>query len=176
MLCSSFCGRFPDRLKGMIVASMAPWGAMRFVVSFIGAGIMDRYRDLRVGILECDFGWLPCWTKRMDEQVGYVGARHHSSTDRATTSPAGGSSAASRCTKRRICLTASLAFWVTTLFRRLRPWLVEPEAGDTAKAALRQRGAVLQADLKRRHPARQHQRRVSRRVKREVLSRHFRRS
>src|SRR5262249_536512 len=32
--------------------------------------------------------------------------------------------------------------------------LVEPEAGDTAKAALGQRGAVLQTDLKKRHPDR----------------------
>jgi hypothetical protein len=46
---------------------------MRFVAAFIGAGIMDRYPDLRVGILECGFGWLPLWAKRMDEQAGYVG-------------------------------------------------------------------------------------------------------
>jgi len=32
--------------------------------------------------------------------------------------------------------------------------LVEPEAGDTAKADLGQRGAVLQTDLKKRHPDR----------------------
>ncbi len=50
-----------------------PWGAMRFVAAFIGAGILDRYPNLRVGILECGFGWLPFWGKRMDEQIGYVG-------------------------------------------------------------------------------------------------------
>jgi uncharacterized protein len=50
-----------------------PWGAMRFVAAFIGAGIMDRYPHLRVGILECGFGWLPFWARRMDEQAGYVG-------------------------------------------------------------------------------------------------------
>ena len=50
-----------------------PWGARRFVAAFIGAGIMDRYPDLRMGILECGYGWLPFWGKRMDEQATYVG-------------------------------------------------------------------------------------------------------
>jgi predicted TIM-barrel fold metal-dependent hydrolase len=50
-----------------------PWGAMRFVASFIGGGIMDRYPALRMGVLECGFGWLPFWGKRMDEQATYVG-------------------------------------------------------------------------------------------------------
>lgn len=50
-----------------------PWGAMRFIAAFIGAGLMDRYPDLRVGILECGYGWLPFWSKRMDEQATYVG-------------------------------------------------------------------------------------------------------
>ena len=50
-----------------------PWGAMRFVAAFVGAGIMDRYPDLRMGILECGYGWLPFWAKRMDEQATYVG-------------------------------------------------------------------------------------------------------
>jgi predicted TIM-barrel fold metal-dependent hydrolase len=26
-----------------------------------------------MGTLECGFGWLPFWARRMDEQVGYVG-------------------------------------------------------------------------------------------------------
>lgn len=50
-----------------------PWGAMRFVASFIGGGILDRYPTLRMGVLECGFGWLPFWGKRMDEQATYVG-------------------------------------------------------------------------------------------------------
>ena len=29
-----------------------PWGAMRAIGSFIGAGIMERYKSLRFGILE----------------------------------------------------------------------------------------------------------------------------
>src|SRR5579884_297389 len=51
-----------------------PWGAMRFIASVIGGGIMDRYPKLRVGILECGFGWLPFWGRRMDEQYAYVGS------------------------------------------------------------------------------------------------------
>ena len=51
-----------------------PWGAMRFVASFIGGGILDRYPSLRLGVLECGFGWLPFWGRRMDEQYAYVGS------------------------------------------------------------------------------------------------------
>jgi len=51
-----------------------PWGAMRFIASVIGGGLMDRYPDMRVGTLECGFGWLPFWGKRMDEQYAYVGS------------------------------------------------------------------------------------------------------
>lgn len=50
-----------------------PWGAMRFVASFIGGGIYDRFPGLRMGVLECGFGWLPFWARRMDEQAVYVG-------------------------------------------------------------------------------------------------------
>ena len=42
------------------------------MAAFIGGGIMDRYPSLRMGILECGFGWLPFWSKRMDEQAVYV--------------------------------------------------------------------------------------------------------
>jgi uncharacterized protein len=50
-----------------------PWGAMRFAAAFIGGGVFDRYPKLRMGVLECGFGWLPFWGKRMDEQAEYVG-------------------------------------------------------------------------------------------------------
>jgi uncharacterized protein len=50
-----------------------PWGGMRFMAAFIGAGIMDRYASLRMGVLECGFGWLPFWAKRMDDQAVYMG-------------------------------------------------------------------------------------------------------
>jgi len=58
-----------------------PWGAMRFIASVIGGGLMDRYPTMRVGILECGFGWLPFWGRRMNEQYEYVGScatlKHH---------------------------------------------------------------------------------------------------
>lgn len=50
-----------------------PWGAMRAIASFIGCGAMDRYRSLRFGILESGCGWLPFWSRRLDDQVEYVG-------------------------------------------------------------------------------------------------------
>ena len=53
--------------------SSHPWGAMKFIASFIGAGIMDRYPSIRIGILESGCGWLPFWARRMDNQANYVG-------------------------------------------------------------------------------------------------------
>jgi len=50
-----------------------PWAAMRAVASFIGSGLMDRYPELRYGILESGFGWLPFWSRRMDDQMIYMG-------------------------------------------------------------------------------------------------------
>lgn len=50
-----------------------PWGAMRAIPAFFGSGLMDRFPELRYGILESGFGWLPFWSSRMDEQVTYVG-------------------------------------------------------------------------------------------------------
>lgn len=50
-----------------------PWAAMRAIATFFGAGLMDRYPELRYGILESGFGWLPFWSRRMDDQVIYVG-------------------------------------------------------------------------------------------------------
>jgi predicted TIM-barrel fold metal-dependent hydrolase len=53
--------------------SSHPWGAMRFIGALIGAGVMDRYPRLHVAVLECGFGWLPFWGRRMDDQVHYMG-------------------------------------------------------------------------------------------------------
>ena len=66
---------YQDVWENIFVGRLAshPWGAMRFVAAFVGGGIMDRYPHLRVGILECGFGWLPFWARRMDEQASYVG-------------------------------------------------------------------------------------------------------
>jgi len=55
-------------------ASSHPWGAMRSIGAFIGAGLLEKYRQLRFGILESGCGWLPFWARRLDDQVEYVGA------------------------------------------------------------------------------------------------------
>jgi hypothetical protein len=65
-----------DMWDNIFLGRMAshPWGAMRFVAAFVGGGIYDRYPALRMGVLECGFGWLPFWGRRMDEQYDYVGS------------------------------------------------------------------------------------------------------
>jgi predicted TIM-barrel fold metal-dependent hydrolase len=50
-----------------------PWGAMRTMAAFFGAGIMDRHQNLKLAILESGFGWIPFWGKRMEDQVTYMG-------------------------------------------------------------------------------------------------------
>jgi predicted TIM-barrel fold metal-dependent hydrolase len=71
-----------------------PWGAMRFVASFIGGGIFDRYPDLRMGVLECGFGWLPFWHGAWMSRRSMSAAPRCSNKSPANTSPAAGSSAA----------------------------------------------------------------------------------
>jgi len=44
-----------------------PWCGMRNMASLIGSGIMDRYKDIRIGTLEAGHGWLPFWMTRIDE-------------------------------------------------------------------------------------------------------------
>ena len=87
-----------------------PWGAMRFVAAFIGGGIMDRYPSLRMGVLECGFGWLPFWGKRMDEQATYVGgiaSLKHRPSEYLTS---GCSFVALTCMKARRCIRAWSVF------------------------------------------------------------------
>jgi predicted TIM-barrel fold metal-dependent hydrolase len=66
---------YEDLWENIFLSRLAahPWGAMRFVGSFIGGGLFDKYSKLRMGVLECGFGWLPFWARRMDEQAVYVG-------------------------------------------------------------------------------------------------------
>jgi predicted TIM-barrel fold metal-dependent hydrolase len=66
---------YQDLWENIFLSRLAahPWGAMRFVGSFIGGGLFDRYPSLRMGVLECGFGWLPFWARRMNEQAVYVG-------------------------------------------------------------------------------------------------------
>jgi predicted TIM-barrel fold metal-dependent hydrolase len=46
---------------------------MRYIAAFMGAGIMDRYKNIHLSVLECGFGWIPFWGRRMDDQVHYMG-------------------------------------------------------------------------------------------------------
>jgi len=50
-----------------------PWGAMRAMAAFFGAGLFDRYANLRFAVLESGFGWLPFWAMRMEDQAHYMG-------------------------------------------------------------------------------------------------------
>ena len=56
----------------MARAAAHPWGAMRAVASFIGSGVLERYESLRFGILESGCGWLPFWSRRLDDQFAYL--------------------------------------------------------------------------------------------------------
>ena len=189
---ADFCGQFPERLKGMIVASTAhvdeavreirQWGTSKWAVAVMLLvrkpvdhpdlePIWQAAQDHDLAVVHHSSTWnppyfpgsqdvwenifldvwrhipgAPCalwrlllaaalwiatrtcawvswsaalagcpsgpgaWTSR----PAMWGARHLSSTNRATTSPAGDSSAALRCTKARTCSTASRAFWGTT--------------------------------------------------------------
>jgi predicted TIM-barrel fold metal-dependent hydrolase len=74
----SFSGGYPgyrDTWSNPFIGRTAshPWGAMRAMAAFFGAGLMDRYADLRFAILESGFGWLPFWAMRMQDQVDYMG-------------------------------------------------------------------------------------------------------
>jgi len=85
----SFSGGYPgyrDTWSNPFIGRTAshPWGAMRAVASFFGAGLMDRYPTLRFAIMESGFGWLPFWALRMQDQVeymGYVPKLEHSMTE-----------------------------------------------------------------------------------------------
>jgi predicted TIM-barrel fold metal-dependent hydrolase len=43
------------------------WNAQRNMAAVIGAGVLDRYPELRLTSLECGHGWLPAWASRLDE-------------------------------------------------------------------------------------------------------------
>jgi uncharacterized protein len=45
------------------------WNAQRNMAAVIGAGILDRYPELRMTALECGHGWLPFWAARLDEHA-----------------------------------------------------------------------------------------------------------
>lgn len=51
-----------------------PWCGMRNMAAVLGAGVMDRYPRLRVGVLEAGHSWLPFWMARIDEHAKSTGA------------------------------------------------------------------------------------------------------
>ena len=53
-------------------AAAHPWCGMRNMAALIGAGVLDRYPNLRLGVLEAGHGWLPFWAKRLDEHAQSV--------------------------------------------------------------------------------------------------------
>jgi uncharacterized protein len=55
-------------------SSAHPWCGMRNMASIIGGGVLDRYPELRLGVLEAGHGWLPFWISRLDEHQKSVAA------------------------------------------------------------------------------------------------------
>lgn len=49
-----------------------PWCGMRNMAALIGSGAMDRYPNMRIGVLESGHGWLPHWVARLDEHAKSV--------------------------------------------------------------------------------------------------------
>jgi predicted TIM-barrel fold metal-dependent hydrolase len=45
------------------------WNAQRNMAALIGAGVLDRYPELRLTALECGHGWLASWAARLDEHA-----------------------------------------------------------------------------------------------------------
>ena len=60
-----------DNWENMFLQRSAahPWCGMRNMASLIGAGVMDRYPNLRIATLEAGHGWLPFWLARIDEHA-----------------------------------------------------------------------------------------------------------
>jgi predicted TIM-barrel fold metal-dependent hydrolase len=54
--------------NGFLLRSAShPWNAQRNMAAIIGAGVLDRYPELRMAPLECGHGWLAFWASRLDE-------------------------------------------------------------------------------------------------------------
>ena len=56
-------------LRGLDHALGFPCDNMATMGHFIFAGILDRFPELRLGILESNVGWVPFWLGRMDEHT-----------------------------------------------------------------------------------------------------------
>jgi len=67
-----------------------PWCGMRNMASVIGSGVLDRYPELRLGVLEAGHGWLPAWARRLDEHMESVAGALPSLENNATGYVTGG--------------------------------------------------------------------------------------
>jgi predicted TIM-barrel fold metal-dependent hydrolase len=59
-----------------------PLGIMAVTASFAGGGVLHRFPDLRVGLLEGNCGWAPWLLQRLDEHWEWVGAADAPELDR----------------------------------------------------------------------------------------------
>ncbi len=48
-------------------AASGSWAGMRGMAALIGSGLLDRFPELRIGVLETGHGWLPSWAFHLDE-------------------------------------------------------------------------------------------------------------
>jgi uncharacterized protein len=53
-------------------AAAHPWGAQRLLAYVVLSGMLDRYRNLRIGFAECSAGWIGGWLNRLENQAAYL--------------------------------------------------------------------------------------------------------
>ena len=118
---------------------------------------------LRLCVLECGFGWLPFWVRRMDEQVSYVGRTaklKHLPSEHFAAGRVFCNIEAHEHEPMFNMVTGALGDGVLMFgsdyphyevlvppLDRQDPGVVEPRAGGPAQALLGERDALLQADL-----------------------------
>ena len=84
------------------------WNAQRNMAALIGAGVLDRYPELRLTSLECGHGWLPFWASRLDEMAEMArhalpplaASRASTSGDRSTSRASSSTRASCRYARR----------------------------------------------------------------------------
>ena len=75
---SKMKGFSSDRYQGNIFYDHMiahPFGQMAVMMDVIAGGVLDRFRELRVGFFESGLGWIPYWIDRLDEHYEVMG--HH---------------------------------------------------------------------------------------------------
>jgi predicted TIM-barrel fold metal-dependent hydrolase len=98
---------FGDRLM-MWHTFNQPLGVMAAAVSLIGGGVLERFPELRVALLEGNCSWAPWLMHRLDEHhewVGWYEARDLTKKPSSTSAPT--ASSPSRPTRRPSCTTST---------------------------------------------------------------------